>query len=128
MLDFFLTEVSCVNYDDLIRGVPLSYETSREVEEWATCTAHSVMTTIVLGSFVLFSCTSVDAEALVVSVADQKRCASMQITSFCVFDLQFWLPFAWPWLAGRLVSSLCGLRDWSARRAMFLLIWPTVSM
>jgi hypothetical protein len=51
MLDFFLAEVSCVSYDDLIRGVPLSYDRSQAVEDWAIATAHSVMTMIVLGSF-----------------------------------------------------------------------------
>lgn len=48
MLDFFLAEVSCVSYDDLIRGVPLSYDRSQAVEDWAIATAHSVMTMIVL--------------------------------------------------------------------------------
>jgi BarA-like signal transduction histidine kinase len=50
MLDFFIAEVSCVSYDDLVLGVPLSYNRSKEVEEWAIATAHSVMTMIVLGA------------------------------------------------------------------------------
>jgi hypothetical protein len=58
MLDFFLAEVSCVSYDDLIRGVPLSYDRSQTVEDWAIATAHSVMTMIVLGSFEDSSCPS----------------------------------------------------------------------
>lgn len=62
MLDFILSEVSCVSYDDLIRGAPLSYVKSREAEEWVIATAHHILTSMVLGecpSFLHLLCRAV---------------------------------------------------------------------
>jgi len=111
MLDFFLTEVSCVNYDDLIRGVPLSYETSREVEEWATCTAHSVMTTIVLDHQFLRFRPSILAAVCLVVARRQARIEPLwpsrleRKTGYALADLTDCLHVTWAMYQKRLAKQ-----------------------
>lgn len=101
ILDFFLAEIPCVSYDDLIQGVPLSYDRSQAVEEWTIASAHSVMTMIVLDHQFLQFRPSILA-AVCLAVARKQACIeplwSPQLerkTRFTFDDLAECFYFTW---------------------------------